>query len=210
MRNYELVLFDLDGTLLDTSSGIYNSVRFAETQLKLTPISNDMLRSFAGPPPKEMYHRVYQLSEETAFLATQKHREYSRTKAVYEAKVYPGIQFVLEELQSLGYKLGVTTLKSQEIAQNILEHYELSQYFNVVIGMDPKESLTKCRAIQLAIEQTATNGKAVLIGDSQYDYEGAEAAGVDFIGVLYGFGFERGCSYPFLTAETPEKVLEFI
>lgn len=205
-KQYELVLFDLDGTLLDTSPGIFNSVRYAESQMGLTPIPNERLKEFVGPPPKKMYAQVYGLEEGCALLAAQKHREYSREKAIYEAKAYPGIENLLAKLKAQGYKLGVTTLKSQPIAETILEHYGLGRYFDVIIGMDAQESLTKCKTIQLAIEKTNTTGKVVLIGDSQYDYDGAQEAGADFIGVLYGFGFRLGEKYPFVSVDAPNKV----
>lgn len=209
-KKYELVLFDLDGTLLDTSLGIFNSVRYAEEQLGLMPVPDNRLSEFVGPPPKTMYAQIYGLEEERAFLAAQKHREYSRTKAIYEAAVYPEIVQLLAELKSQGYKLGVTTLKSQGIAESILKHYELSSYFDVIIGMDARETLTKCRAIQLAISETASRGNVVLIGDSQYDYVGAQEAGVDFIGVLYGFGFHLDCQYPFVTIVTPKEASNYL
>jgi len=206
-QQYELILFDLDGTLLDTSPGIFNSVRYAEKQLMLEPVPEERLKGFVGPPPKKMYAQVYGLGEEQALFAAQKHREYGRTKAIYEAEVYPGIADMLSELKLQGYKLGVTTLKSQEIAETILEYYGLGQYFDVIIGMDAQESLTKSKTIQLAIKKTSTTGKVVLVGDSQYDYDGAQEAGIDFIGVLYGFGFHTGELYPFVTVDTPMQVL---
>lgn len=207
MTNYELILFDLDGTLLDTSPGIFNSVRYAEKQLGLSPIPDARLKEFVGPPPKSMYRKLYGLDEDTALLAAQKHREYGRTEAVYEAEVYPGIVQLLQALKAHGHKLAVATLKSQTIAQTILRHYGIGDYFDAIIGMDPQETLTKCKTIELAIAETATVGKAILIGDSAYDYDGAMEAGVDFLGVLYGFGFSPENAYPFPTAPTPEDIL---
>lgn len=209
-QKYELVLFDLDGTLLDTSPGIFNSVRYAESQLGLPPIPDERLKEFVGPPPMKMYAQVYGLDEERALLAAQKHREYSKKKAIHEAMVYPGIEDLLTKLKAQGHKLGVTTLKSQPIAETILAYYGLSHNFDVIIGMDAMETLTKCKTIQLAVEQTHTTGKVVLIGDSLYDYDGAQNAGIDFIGVLYGFGFCTGEIYPFVTADTPEQVLGWL
>lgn len=204
-KNYEIILFDLDGTLLDTSPGIFNSVRYAESQLGLTPIPDARLKEFVGPPPKAMYMKIYGLDEDRALLAAQKHREYGRTKAIFEANVYPGIVELLSCLKNQGYKLAVATLKSQQIADTILEYYEIAHYFDAIIGMDPQETLTKCRTIQLAVSQTNTTGNAILIGDSRYDYDGAQEAGIDFLGVLYGFGFCGGCKYIFPTIETPEE-----
>lgn len=209
-KHYELILFDLDGTLLDTSPGIFNSVRYAESQLGLSPIPNARLQEFVGPPPKSMYMHIYGLDEDRALLAAQKHREYGSAKAIYEAEVYPGIEEVLSELKTRGYKLGVTTLKSQEIAENILQNYGLFSYFDIIVGMDSKETLTKCRTIQLAIEQTGSSGNVILIGDSQYDFDGAQEAGVGFVGVLYGFGFHKGNQYPFVAVTSPKDVLDLL
>lgn len=191
---YELMIFDLDGTLLDTSPGIFNSVRYAEKKMGFEPIPDERLREFVGPPPREMYKKIYGVDEDTALQAAKYHREYGRTKAIYEASVYPGIEETLKILKDAGMKLAVATLKSQKIAENILENFELLQYFDSVVGMDESETMTKYKTILKVIEETETTGKAVMVGDSQYDLDGAEEAGVDFIAVLYGFGFDK--NYP--------------
>lgn len=210
MKHYELVLFDLDGTLLDTSPGIFNSVRYAESQMGLSTIPDARLREFVGPPPKSMYQRIYGLTEDQAFLAAQKHREYGKTKAIYEAKVYPGIRELLAQLKTNGYKLAVATLKAETIAQTILEYYGIAEYFDTIVGMDPQETRTKRMTIDVAKERTNSVGAAILVGDSIYDYDGAKEAGVDFLGVLYGFGFTKENTYPFDTAHTTEKVCSYL
>ena len=206
MKHYELILFDLDGTLLDTSPGIFNSVRYAQAQLGLTPIADERLREFVGPPPKSMYQRIYGLNEDRALLAAQKHREYGRTKAIYEAEIYPGIPELLASLKAAGYKLAVATLKAETIARTILEHYKIAAYFDTIVGMDPAETLTKRMTIDLAKERTGSTGPAILVGDSIYDHTGAMEAGIDFLGVLYGFGFAQGNSYPFDAVKTVADV----
>lgn len=188
MAKYETIIFDLDGTLLDTSPGIFNSVRFAEQQLGFAPIPDDQLRVFVGPPPKQMYQKVYGVSEETAAVATGFHRQYSREKAIYEATIYPGMKETLTALKQQGYKLAVATLKGQKIAEKVLQIHELYDFFDSIVGMDEVESFTKCKTIQVAIEQTNTTGKVLMVGDSEYDYVGACEAKVDFVGAVYGFG----------------------
>ncbi len=184
-----MIIFDLDGTLLDTSIGIFNSVRFTEKAMGFAKIPDSSLCEFLGPPPRSMYKKIYGVDEETAFRAAQMHRKYGRERAIYEARVYPGIIETLEFLKRKGCKLAVSTLKSQEIAEIVLEKFKLKQYFDKIVGMDNNESFTKAKTIQLAMQGCEAKVPAVMVGDSQYDWDGAFELGIDFIGVLYGFGF---------------------
>ena len=207
--NYETVIFDLDGTLLDTSPGIFNSVRFAEQQLGFAPIPDDQLRVFVGPPPKQMYQKVYGVDEETAAKATAFHRQYSREKAIYEATVYPGMKETLTALKQQGYKLAVATLKGHKIAEKVLQIHGMADFFDSIVGMDEAESFTKCKTIQVAMEETDTTGKVLMVGDSEYDYIGACEAKVDFLGAVYGFGIAAEETRFALIAD-PQELLAFI
>ena len=191
-KKYEIIIFDLDGTLLDTSPGIFNSVRFAEAQMGFTPVSDQQLKAFVGPPPKEMYKKFHGVDDETAIKATGFHRQYSREKAIYEAAIYPGMKETLESLKKQGYKLAVATLKGQKIAEKVLQIHGLDGFFDSIVGMDEAESFTKCKTIQVAMAQTGTTGNVLMVGDSEYDYIGAVEAGVDFVGAVYGFGIDAG------------------
>lgn len=187
-KKYDLVIFDLDGTLLDTSEGIFNSVRYALKEMHLPQISTELLRKFVGPPPKDMYKKIFELSEEKALWAVKKHREYGKEKAIFEAKVYPEIKNVLAKLKKSNFKLACATLKKQDIAEIVLRNFNLIEYFDVVVGMNECESLSKTDTIRIAMENTKSK-TAIMIGDSLYDLEGAKEMSLDFIGVLYGFGF---------------------
>lgn len=209
MKNkYDLILFDLDGTLLDTSPGIFNSVRYAEEKMGFDKIPDARLRDFVGPPPKQMYQSVYNVDEPTALQAAKYHREYGRKKAIYEAKVYPGIVELLKKLKEDGYKTGVATLKSQTIAEHVLQIHGLTEYFDCIVGMDENETLTKKDTVLISIEKTKSK-KAVLIGDSIYDYDGAVKAEIDFIGVTYGFGIKKKNGL-FPTASRPMELLKLL
>lgn len=206
---YKTIIFDLDGTLLDTSPGIFGSVRYAEELLKLPSINESKLKKFLGPPPKMMYAEIYGLSEEKAFLAAKAHRKYGMEKAVYQAKKYEGMDDVLKEFHKRGLNIAVATLKKQTIAEKILDVYELSPLIDIIVGMDDAETLTKSETIKKVIESTGSNA-VVMIGDSEYDFVGAKDAGVDFIGVTYGFGFSENETYPFVTASEPKYLLSLV
>lgn len=210
MLNYDLLIFDLDGTLLDTSQGIFNSVRYAEEHMGFNAVEDSVLRQFVGPPPKLIYQKVYNVSEEIALEATKKHREYAKTKAICEAKPYPKVRETLSRLKNSGYKLAVATLKSQTIAETVLRVNGLYDLFDVIVGMDEKESLTKCETILLVLKKIGKQEKALMIGDSLFDFEGAIEAKVDFVGVLYGFGFQEGQRYKFDTIVKFEDLYEYL
>lgn len=192
MSEYRLIIFDLDGTLLDTSKGIFNSVRYAEEKMKLQPISEENLRKFVGPPPAEMYKKLYGLSEEGGMRAASLHREYGRTKAIYEATLYAGVTETLSYLAKQEYRLAVATLKRQDIAELVLSIHGIDKFFAHIVGMNQAESETKAGLIKrvCSMERVAPK-ETLMVGDSQYDYDGAVGAGTDFLGVTYGFGFTR-------------------
>ena len=208
-QHHDMVIFDLDGTLIDTSPGIYGSVRYAESRMGLKPVDDSLLSQFVGPPPKETYMRLYGLSEEKALDAARFHREYGMEKAIYEAEVYEGIPETLSSIRDRGYSIAVSTLKGQIIADRMLRLYELYNFFDVIVGMDMKESLTKRDTIKIAMKHVGAV-KAIMIGDSTYDYNGAKEAGTDFIGVTYGFGFSEVGLYPFQVIKKPSELLDII
>ncbi len=205
----KVIIFDLDGTLLDTSQGIFGSVRFAVGKMGLSPVDESILPQFLGPPPKEIYKKIFGLTDKEALRAVSFHREYGITKAIYEATVYEGIVKTLIAIRKSGYKLAVATLKKQSIAEIILKNFELLQYFDSVVGMNDDETLSKKDTIHLVMKYTASS-EAIMVGDSSYDYIGSKEAGVGFIGVLYGFGFEQKGNYEFTTARSPSEILDVI
>lgn len=213
MGKYDLILFDLDGTLLDTSRGIYNSVRYTERCMGFVPIPDNAISQFVGPPPKMMYKKIYNLTDEVAFQAALNHREYGKTKAIYEANLYPEIKDLLKNLKDKGYKLGVATLKLQNIAKMVLKYYGILKYFDVVVGMDTNETRNKADTIRIAKEITNTDN-VVMIGDSEYDEIGAKEANVDFIAVSYGYGFQSSKNNKIslcpMQADAPLDILKFI
>lgn len=186
---YDTIIFDLDGTLLDTSRGIFNSVRYAERMLNLPPVEDETLRRFVGPPPKSMYMEIYGLDEKTAETATLYHRQYGKERGFCEAELYPDVKSVLRDLKDKGYHLTVATLKAQSVTDKVLSYFSIDQFFDKIIGMNPQENLTKQDTIELSIAGITSFERALMVGDSLYDMLGAKDAGVDFLAALYGFGF---------------------
>ena len=191
MKTYKTIIFDLDGTLADTSEGIYNCIRYAQTKMSLPSITDAQMRSHIGPPMHEAYERSFQLTGSALEQAISYHKEYALTKGLYEASLYDGMPQLLSRFKAQGIKLSVATLKYEETAKKMLSFLNVASYFNVICGSLSEVKLTKAQLLEKCV--TLCQGEkstALLIGDSAYDALGAKEADIDFLGVTYGFGFQ--------------------
>ena len=187
---YKTVLFDLDGTLTDPGLGITNSVAYALKKYGIEVSDREKLYSFIGPPLKDSFKKYYGFSDEKAMEAIMYYREYFSDKGIFENEVYDGIKELLRRVKESGRKIVLATSKPEEFALRILEHFELTEFFDVVAGasMDEKRN-KKGDVIKYALEKGClTPEDAVMIGDREYDVLGAQENGIDTIGVLYGYG----------------------
>ena len=186
----KLVIFDMDGTLADTSEGIFNSIRYTQKMLNLPEITYAQMLSHVGPPMEESYARNFGLSGESLKKAVQYHKEYAMKKGYRELKVYDGIIDLLEKLRNAGIRTAVATLKAQTTAEKIAKEY-FPDLFDVVIGANQNNPMTKAEMLLKCIDKFQfSKDDAVLVGDSIYDADGAAEAGIDFVAVTYGFGFQ--------------------
>ena len=205
--DYDVILFDLDGTLTDPKDGILNSILYALKWLGIIENDPNRLLKFIGPPLKDSYMEYYGLEEDMAVQAIEKYREYFSTKGIFENKVYPGIPELLEELSSLGKTLVLATSKPTIFAQRILDHFNLASYFHFTAGSNLDGSRTrKSEVIDYALNASClpTHSKAVMIGDRKYDIIGAKEIGIDSIGVLYGYGSRQE-----LEKENPTHIVNY-
>lgn len=191
MKNYDVILFDLDGTLTDSSPGIINSIVYALKKYDIAVENIETLRKFLGPPLHESFRNFYGFEEDKAMEAVSFYREYFSTKGLLENKVYDGIPQLLQELKDNGKRLILATSKPQQFTDRIMEHFDLAKYFEFTAGsnMDGTRS-KKADVIEYALQQcNITNkSKTVMVGDRMHDIIGAKTVGVDSIGVEYGYG----------------------
>lgn len=186
----QLVIFDMDGTLADTSEGIFNSIRCTQKMMDLPEITYEQMLSHVGPPMEESYHRNFGLTGEKLQQAVKFHKEYAMQKGYRELKVYDGIIDLLKELRKNKIKTAIATLKAQSTAEKIADEY-FPDLFDLIIGADANTPKTKAQMLLECINKTQVKKEnAVLVGDSIYDANGAAEAEIDFIAVTYGFGFK--------------------
>lgn len=192
--SFSTVIFDLDGTLLDTSSGIYATANRTIEQLGMEPVVDEaQLSKFIGPPIYQCFVDVYDLDPSLIDEAIEIYRKEYDLSGRYQATPYSGIKETLDTLQQRGYRMGVATLKYQPLARLMLEHFGLASYFEVIYGSDDASSLSKADIITSVLStMEVAAAEAVLIGDTVHDENGAQESGVAFIAVDYGFGFAPG------------------
>ena len=202
------VIFDLDGTLTDSGPGIMKAGQYA---LRAFGIERDWreLSFFVGPPLSETFARF--VSAENADAAVAKFREYYQQDGWLDNAPFPGVPEMLQGLRDAGCKLYVATSKPEAMAVRVLEHFGLSGYFEAVCGApegDP-EAGKKVNVVKAALRSARCTepGRAVMVGDRRHDVQGAGLAGLETVGVLYGYGSREELSAAgadFLAADLDE------
>ena len=189
MKRYHYVIFDLDGTLLNTEPGIVLSLRDMTAQLCLPEIPPSDYRHFIGPPIEISVHDYFGLSKAEATQAAKVFRDAYSNKYLFEATPYDGIIPLLDRLRSYEIKIAIATYKRHDYAVRVMEHFGLTTYCYPCLGSNA-ERTSKAAIIQSCMDiLSADPSQAVYIGDTEHDHRGAEECGIDFIGVSYGFGF---------------------
>jgi len=215
MKQYDYILFDLDGTITNPGIGITNSVIYALKKYGINVSDRTQLYNFIGPPLLDSFEKYYGFSKEESKNAVDYYREYYAEKGIFEADVYDGIEELLRKLIAIGKTLIVATSKPEIFAVQVLKHYGLDHYFTYIAGSNFDETRTKkAEVITYALETCKIKDmeKIVMVGDREHDMIGATTVGIDAIGVLFGYGSREelestGATY---IAEKVEDIYKYI
>ncbi len=191
MKNsYSAILFDLDGTLTDSSPGILGCVRYALEKMGREVPEETLLNGFLGPPLVYSFTQYCGMTPEEARQAAELYRKVYKDQCVIGNSLYDGIYELLEQLKNAGKLLAVATTKPQVTADKIVEHFGIKKFFDTICGAAPDGSSgEKAGIIRKAVEKLGVTdfGQVLMIGDRFYDIEGAKEVGVASAGVLYGY-----------------------
>lgn len=184
------IIFDLDGTLTESGTGIKNSVRYTLQHYGLPMEDDESLNRYVGPPLVNSFQMFMGFTEEQAYEAIKVYRSYFTTKGMFENRVYDGIESMLKALKNKGKRMFIATGKPTVYSRQILEHFGLSSYFETVCGISLNEStMEKDELITQVLEFAhLAPEECVMIGDRKFDMMGANKVGVTPIGVTYGYG----------------------
>ncbi len=184
------ILIDLDGTIADSSEGIYKSVSYALENMGIHNEPLERLSRFIGPPLYDSFTEFYGFDHEEALRAIGFYRERYHEKGVYESKLYDGIPELLKLLRVNGMKTVVATSKPEIPARTMLESLGITELFDFIAGSTFDLSRrSKSDVLRYAIAELGIDiDDAVMVGDTKYDVLGAKEFSLATIGVTYGFG----------------------
>ena len=211
MKRCTTVLFDLDGTLIDTSDGVIGSALYTLEKLGYPTGTPEDYLPFLGPPLSYGFGVVCGVKPSDVPRAIEIFRaRYIGEEWFLRSTVYPGIPELLAALRGDGYRIAVTTSKLQLAAEKTLSRFGLFDLFDLVVGSAETDGRkTKAGVLRYALKTLGADPRdAVLVGDRYFDAEGAAAEGVGCIAALWGFGNrEEFAPFPVVGyAKTPAEV----
>lgn len=193
MAHRDLVLLDLDGTLVDSAPGILACLRHALDALGEPAPADEALRGFVGPPLTVTFAALG-LDPARTTLAIAAYRERYHDLGLYECALYPGVRDLLAHLDA-GWTLAVATSKPTYSASRIIEHFDLTHRFAFVGGADlagtrhDKAAVIAHTLAELSDRAVrAPAHRTIMVGDREHDVRGAREHGIDTVGVLWGYG----------------------
>lgn len=192
-RTWSAILFDLDGTITDSAPAITSALARTFALLGRPVPSQAELLHYVGPPLLAAFREYAGMSADQAEEARAIYREDYQGDASLDTAVFPGVAGLLERIHESGIPLALATSKPEANAVRILEHFELAQYFTVIVGSSDDETRSSkadivAHALELLRETGADVSAPVMVGDRSYDAEGASANNVPAILVEWGYG----------------------
>ena len=182
------ILFDLDGTLVDSGEGILKCAELALRHFDLPIPTEAEMRTVVGPPLRDSFMR-FGCTAQQAEEAVAVYRSRYTVVGKFEGFVYPGMPELLKGLKEGGCRLFVATSKPETTAKEVLHHFNLAPYFDCIAGAALDKSRgTKEEVIAYLLSQVGTLDGALMVGDTAFDVIGAAQHGIPCVGVSWGYG----------------------
>lgn len=200
---YKNVLFDLDGTITDSSPGIINAYKYSLNKLGLIETNVSIIRSYIGSPLRVYYTERHKLNPGESETAVKFFREHYNDIGIYENNVYPGLYELIAELKNRGCCLFIATSKPEKFALTVLGHFHLDKFFSYVKGSDMSpDNKSKSVIIKHVMETNRLKrNDCIMVGDRYHDIRGAKENFISSAAVTYGYGTVEE-----LEAENPDYI----
>lgn len=214
MKKYSIALFDLDGTVTDSSPGVTDSIIYALKKFGIEIKDKVELYKCIGPPLQYSFKNFFGFSDEDTDTAIKYYREFYEKEGINRLSVYNGIPELIKSLKQSGMTIVLATSKPEKYAKQILKDQGLLELFDFVAGASPELNRNeKSEVMKYALESINANpSDVIMIGDRKYDVIGSKDVGCDCIGVLFGFGTKEELlnEGAIFTAENCEEVEKYI
>jgi len=210
---FSAVLFDLDGTIVDSAPGITSTLAWTFEQLGLpVPTPAELLR-WVGPPILESFRDLAGFDARESREALAIYRSRYLTTGAFDANVYPGVPGVLRSIHEAGIPLSLATSKPETPARLVLDHFGLTRWFDELTGASDDEVRSrKADVVAEALRRLALRGadlsRVVLVGDRIHDVEGAAEHDVPTIFVTWGYGSPAEQAGAIAVVDTAAQLLD--
>ena len=190
--NYDAVLFDFDGTIADTGEGIFSSIRSAVAAMGFEPVEENLLRTFIGPPILDSFKNGVGMTDEQGRAAVTEYRKAYSESGIYKFELYEGIEALLKRIHENGIKIVIASSKPSKFIDKIINYLGYGDLIDLISC--PKEDTvheSKASLISNAVNKLGiSKSRTLMVGDRKFDIEGAAIAGVESVGVTFGYGSE--------------------
>ncbi|WP_029604624.1 HAD hydrolase-like protein [Kozakia baliensis] len=188
------VLFDLDGTIIDSRQGIISTLHHVIQTLGHQPDPSVDLTWVVGPPLSElMAHVLAHYGEDRVERAVEIYRARYQVAGRFDTPLFPGMAKLLRDLAASPVRLYTATSKPAFLARDILEMHGLENCFDRICGANDDDSGGEKPEMiaRILAEYKASPERALMIGDRRFDINGAHANKLRTVGVLWGYGGEK-------------------
>ncbi len=196
--SFDIVIFDLDGTLIDSRIGIHSSVVHTLKEMGVPAVDQELLSQFIGPPLIDSFQSIAGMSEPDAERAVAVYKEHFAVEGIKGFEVYEGVSEMLWLLRASGVRMAIATTKDEIFAREIALNADFMPFLEAVIGSDregmmvrkPQLVAAALMALNLPapLPQDTKTPRIVMVGDHALDILGAKANNIASIAVTYGFG----------------------
>ncbi len=188
----DIVLFDLDGTISDSSPGMLTGFRLVFEHFDMDQPDDASIRRQFGPPLAVTWREAYGMSDEQIVEGLRVYRDYYHDVGMYENNLFDEIPQLLRDLYDRGVVLSTATSKPEFSATRIIEHFGLRDYFTFIGAADLSgtrdEKSAVIRHALMNLQADSSSHRIVMVGDRRHDVEGARHHSIATIGALWGFG----------------------
>lgn len=188
----KLIIFDLDGTLIDSSKDITEAINYATEPYGLSPLTTKDTIKLVGEGISRLIEKllsttIFNGNDDVRRTVMDRFLEYYSAHLLDNTDTYPNVRLTLERLRE--YKKAVISNKREALSRRILEGLGLGNFFDTIIGSDstPEKKPSPLPILKVLTELDVKPEEAIIVGDSNLDIEAGRAAGLRTISVTYGY-----------------------